>query len=73
MALVFYVMVLMFLMAVAKHLKASQIIILRINSTNHLGAQIVKTGAYAVSFKALYLGNGIMGACFQAPHAAPRQ
>ena len=46
---------------------------LRVNSTNHLGVQIVKTGAHAVSFKALYLGNGIMGACFLAPHATPGQ
>ena len=32
-----------------------------------------KQGEHAVSFKALHLDNGIMGACFQAPHATPGQ
>ena len=32
-----------------------------------------KTGVHAALFKTACLGNGIMGASFQAPHAAPRQ
>ena len=38
-----------------------------------MGVQMSKQGEHAVSFKALCLGNGIMGACFQAPHATPGQ
>ena len=45
-------------------------------STNCLGVWFVKkkkkTG-WACCIKALYLGNGVMGACFQAPHATPGQ
>ena len=42
-------------------------------STNHLGAlDCQKQGGHAC-IRALHLGNGIMGACFQAPCATPGQ
>ena len=42
-------------------------------STNHLGAlDCQKKGGHAY-IRALHLGNGIMGACFQAAHATPGQ
>ena len=38
-----------------------------------MGVWMSKQGEHAVSFKALCLGNRIMGACFQAPCATPGQ
>ena len=47
--------------------------VLVLSSTNCLGAlDGLKRGGCAHN-KASLLGNGIMGACFQAPHAAPGQ
>ena len=42
-------------------------------STNPLGALDHQKIGWHACIRALCLGNGIMGACFQAPHAAPGQ
>ena len=49
------------------------IILISVYSTNRLGVlDCQKQGGHAC-IRALHLGNGITGACFQAPHAAPGQ
>ena len=49
------------------------VVLLSVYSTNHLGVlDCQKQGGHAC-IRALCLGNGIMGSCFQAPDAAPGQ